>query len=268
VALGDLIDEPESIPMLIGQLTLGLTSIIPSPVTMVIGTVADVRDTLGSLFHGHFVQAGLNAIGLIPFVGDAIGGVAEIAEKIHKFIMKFADDVLKFVPNGVSVLKYADGISSDAVGIFIKSSDGAKYLDEVADSGKITKANFEDIGKIAKKADIKIPNVNLSKIAQKFGKFECVEAMKVLAKELIKKGFDGKILKMEFVGGNGIIICTSDNDETISTNGKHYGIEYDNKVYCNIHPLGIERTAWANDFNGTGTKTITEYPLDYYRKIK
>ena len=38
----------------------------------------------------------------------------------------------------------------------------------------------------------------------------------------------------------------------ISYNGKHFAIEFNGKVYDNIHPNGIEFNEWISDFDSSG----------------
>lgn len=34
----------------------------------------------------------------------------------------------------------------------------------------------------------------------------------------------------------------------ISENGRHQGIEYEGKIYCNVHPGGLPVEIWKADF--------------------
>ena len=46
--------------------------------------------------------------------------------------------------------------------------------------------------------------------------------------------------------------------KVISENGVHVGVLYEGMVYCNVHPEGMTKEQWINDFYGTGIKTVAE----------
>lgn len=47
-------------------------------------------------------------------------------------------------------------------------------------------------------------------------------------------------------------------DRVISENGFHTGINYNNVVFCNVHPYGLPKNQWINDFIGLGPKIVEE----------
>lgn len=53
-------------------------------------------------------------------------------------------------------------------------------------------------------------------------------------------------------------IWSDTRGETISTNGFHIGVSFQNIVYCNVHPYGLLKEEWLNDFHGVGPRTVIE----------
>lgn len=82
LVLGDTARE-DSAAWLAGNLLSGGTSFIPG-VGWIIGTVADVRDAIGSLIHSDWVGAGFSAVGIVPSLGDATA----IPGKVSRFIAR------------------------------------------------------------------------------------------------------------------------------------------------------------------------------------
>lgn len=70
-----------------GYLITGAISVIPGGVTQVIGLLADLRDFFAALASGDWTSLGLNALALLPWVGDA----ADVPATIGKFLLKHAD---------------------------------------------------------------------------------------------------------------------------------------------------------------------------------
>jgi hypothetical protein len=83
--LGDLW-RSDSVPWLIGSISSGASSVIPV-IGWVTGTIADIRDVIGSAIHGDWVGSGFSAVGLIPYAGDA----AAVPGKVAKFLLNNAD---------------------------------------------------------------------------------------------------------------------------------------------------------------------------------
>ncbi len=80
---GDLWRE-DSLAWLSGNLIAGGASFIPG-VGWIIGTVADVRDTVGSAIHADWVGAGFSVVGLVPEIGDVVavpGKAARFAKRV------------------------------------------------------------------------------------------------------------------------------------------------------------------------------------------
>jgi len=97
-------------------------------------------------------------------------------------------------------------------------------------------------------------------IASKYGNFKCKEAANAMKKELIKRNQHGAVITITFVGGRGYIWSES-KQKVISENGIHVGILYKGRVYDNVHPFGLTKQKWINDFSGTGIRNITEIPF-------
>lgn len=79
---GELWPE-DSTAWLAGNLVAGGASFIPG-VGVIVGTVADVRDTVGAAIRWDWVTAGFVAVGLVPYVGDA----AAVPGKIARFVAR------------------------------------------------------------------------------------------------------------------------------------------------------------------------------------
>lgn len=73
----------DSVAWLSGNLAVGGLSFVPG-IGWIVGGVADLRDTIASLFHADWVGAGFSALGLIPYVGDG----ASIPAKVGAFVVK------------------------------------------------------------------------------------------------------------------------------------------------------------------------------------
>ena len=103
--------------------------------------------------------------------------------------------------------------------------------------------------------------VKLGDIAGSYGTFKCKEAADAMQKHLQKKGLHGSVITLTFPDANyGFVISLSKN-ETISENGLHRGIEFNGIVYCNVHPYGLPKQQWINDFMAVGRRKINEIPF-------
>jgi hypothetical protein len=81
------IDDPAhaNIPFFSGFLISGLISVIPTPVTIVIGLIADLRDFFASLVKGDWGSLAINTVALIPDIGDA----ADVLGTVTKIVLKY-----------------------------------------------------------------------------------------------------------------------------------------------------------------------------------
>ena len=90
-------------------------------------------------------------------------------------------------------------------------------------------------------------NTDLSKIAERYGIFECVKAAKAMKKNHQK----GQIIKLVFpLSRNGYVGCDR-FENPISENGVHMGYLYDGIVRCNVYPEGLPYEQWINSFYDT-----------------
>lgn len=80
--LGEL-TPGDSLPWLAGNLASGASSFIPG-VGWIVGSAADVRDTVGAAIHADWVGAGFSVLGLVPVGGDATA----IPAKVGKFVAR------------------------------------------------------------------------------------------------------------------------------------------------------------------------------------
>ncbi len=64
----------------------GAISVIPSPVTTVIGLIADLRDFLASLVKGDWIGLGFNTLALVPWVGDASDALGTTGRFVTKHV--------------------------------------------------------------------------------------------------------------------------------------------------------------------------------------
>ena len=92
----------------------------------------------------------------------------------------------------------------------------------------------------------------IGEIASGFRNFQCREAAQAMERELNRRNQNfGVVLAVDPIGwrpNRGIIFSISQN-RAISRNGMHVGIQFNGRVHCNVHPLGLSRTNWERDFD-------------------
>ncbi|MDR2889228.1 MAG: hypothetical protein LBV33_05240 [Lachnospiraceae bacterium] len=99
----------------------------------------------------------------------------------------------------------------------------------------------------------------LSAIASRYAIFKCKEAADAMAAYLEAEGQEYRFITMQYPYKPGIIISLTreavyginSEENQISTNGLHYGIEYNDTMYCNVHPNGLSLNDWLADFWGS-----------------
>jgi len=248
IVLGDFI-ECNDIPTLLGQITGGF---IPG--------YADIRDVIANARKGEWDYAVISGIGLVPLAGDA----AKIASALEDFVLKHLDDaptiasaLLKVSEQVPDVLKYLPGSSLDNIANSLKNgkqfskSEYTKLKEMFAAAGK----NLDEIVDISFKYSDEIGK-GISKIAGKYKNLECVECADEVMGYLKSIGQNGTRLNLTY-GNRFIIHDLYSSTEAISKNGKHVAILYNNKVYDNIFPNGIDYNKWFNGFFAPGgEKTI------------
>ncbi len=104
---------------------------------------------------------------------------------------------------------------------------------------------------------------NLGDIASQYGVFQCVEATKAMVEYLIKKGLDAKIVAYVTAQDPGYILSISSGYKAISANGKHFGVLFNGKIYCNVHPEGLDPAAWENDFYSMLPYKVFYFPISW-----
>ena len=103
--------------------------------------------------------------------------------------------------------------------------------------------------------------VELPDIAGQYGDLRCVEAKNAMVDYLTKNKKHGNIIKLDFGWRPGIVYSMRYNRK-ISENGVHWGVEYEEIVYCNIHPYGLPKDLWIADFiSANPLQNITEIPF-------
>ena len=114
---GDLWRE-DSIAWLAGNLASGGASFIPG-VGWIVGTVADVRDAIGSGIRADWVGLGFSAVGLIPDVGDAVA----IPGKAARFVARYPELAAVVAATIVALNKVPEDIKVQASRQIWKSWD-------------------------------------------------------------------------------------------------------------------------------------------------
>ena len=84
-----------------------------------------------------------------------------------------------------------------------------------------------------------------------------------MADYLTKKGFEFNFISINYPNKPGYIVSIMYNDKVISENGLHMGICFNGNVYCNVHPYGLPKNMWIDDFDGVGMKVILEWNLKF-----
>ena len=97
-------------------------------------------------------------------------------------------------------------------------------------------------------------------IARGYGLFQCERAKDAIVSSLIERGLHGTEVKITYSGGPGFIWSDS-RKRCISENGIHYGVMYNENVYCNIHPTGLPLNEWLDDFHGIGERKVEFTPF-------
>jgi hypothetical protein len=94
----------------------------------------------------------------------------------------------------------------------------------------------------------------ITAIASRFQLFECVECASAIRQFLIRQNLPGKQISL-FTGTTEKPFCNIYHDrlgQNISLNGRHEAIsvevEGQELVFDNIHPQGISRVNWINNF--------------------
>ena len=162
----------------------------------------------------------------------------------------------KLIAQGLISSGASGGITTLASGLSVATgvvliADATSEAVLIAQTVGIATGDNEKLKKVVRsKVEEKI-----SKAAKKFGNFECVPCAKKIKGILKKNKMKGRQINLTYKDKNGFIWSDTAN-KTISENGFHTAIEFNGKVYDNIHTDGIEYEKWVKDFLGNGERTI------------
>lgn len=148
VVEGDIIEDP-SIPALIGQIAGGMAPVV--------GTVADVRNTIVNAARGDWGMAAMSAIGFVPVGGD----ISKAAANITQFIAKNSDNASQIAELIIVFSKKSSAITRASFDDLLKLIP-ASSLDELYEAfeksnRKISREYYLKVIEIAKNAGKKIP---------------------------------------------------------------------------------------------------------------
>ncbi|NJL81138.1 MAG: hypothetical protein HC836_46005 [Richelia sp. RM2_1_2] len=88
-------------------------------------------------------------------------------------------------------------------------------------------------------------------ISSQFKNLECDKCAIFMKSWLDSNGIDSKIIKLRTKKRNDFFIISNrySNNESITDNGIHYGVEVLGLVFDNLSRLGLPRNEWINDFS-------------------
>ncbi|MGA7932642.1 MAG: papain fold toxin domain-containing protein [Kovacikia sp.] len=103
----------------------------------------------------------------------------------------------------------------------------------------------------------------IAKITHQFSILECADCAKSIRRWLRQYGISGKILRLRTRYGEDYILSDRLEQlgitESITINGKHFGVEVRGKVFDNLSEQGLSREDWLQDFwCHSGEFTLTE----------
>jgi len=116
---------------------------------------------------------------------------------------------------------------------------------------------------------------DLGEIARKHGIGQCVQAAREMADVITKSGQQPYFAEFVFTGAldDGTVRTVSGGrfapNTEISWSGYHVGMLFNDRIFCNVHPLGLQLENWFRDFVGSGTqiRRISTVPLDPFEMI-
>jgi Papain fold toxin 2 len=101
-------------------------------------------------------------------------------------------------------------------------------------------------------------------IVSQYDILECDRCAKAVLKWLAGNRIAGKLLKLKTKYREEFILSTRlersgwDANESITTNGTHYGVEVRGRVFDNLSTEGLSREDWVNDFSCRRGEFIVE----------
>ena len=198
------------------------------------GSVSDLVNALMALGVPVAVKNGFSALGaaiINPFDGIILDVLAATA--LVGTIIYYWDDI-KDLWSDIKVI-FRNFAGMDAAGEILDNIEAG--VDEAGGS--------EDIA------------AQLGEIAKGYPVGKCDDAVKAMQEFLIQKKLKGSIIILRWIPSNGYVWSDIANRE-VGNNGMHQGILYKGKVYCNIHPYGLLKDLWINDFYAPGVKQPVE----------
>ncbi len=145
----------------------------------------------------------------------------------------------------------------------------AYSIDNLITSGKQIARKFKSLQKWVTNTIAKIvaayaavtATTALPRIAKRYGNLQCKEAADAMKKELVKRKLPGAFVDLYFPRSfNGYVVSDRFGwNKAISQNGHHYGILFNNKIYCNIYPEGVASAKWPLKFHAASNagRTVT-----------
>jgi hypothetical protein len=100
----------------------------------------------------------------------------------------------------------------------------------------------------------------LGKIVVRFRLLQCKECAREVRQWLKENGISGKILLLRTVHPKAryIVSDRQSDEDSITDNGKHYGVEVKGKVFDNLSSYGLERETWLKDFSCRSGQFVLE----------
>jgi hypothetical protein len=98
-------------------------------------------------------------------------------------------------------------------------------------------------------------------IVSQFELYRCYECAREIMQWLTKNGIEGKMIELRtrYRDEDYIISDRTGSDESITINGKHYGVELREKIFDNLSSEGMTRSEWLADFHcQSGEFVLTE----------
>ncbi|MBZ8178565.1 papain fold toxin domain-containing protein [Oscillatoria salina] len=97
-------------------------------------------------------------------------------------------------------------------------------------------------------------------ITSQFQLLECDECALAVINWLTANGIEGKVLRLRtrYPDEDYIVSDRVDVAESITINGRHYGVEVRGKVFDNLSNEGMRREDWLNDFHCPSEEFILE----------
>jgi Papain fold toxin 2 len=91
----------------------------------------------------------------------------------------------------------------------------------------------------------------VGKIVSRFDLYQCYECSRAVIQWLTENGIEGKMIELRtrYRDEDYIISDRIGSDESITINGKHYGVEVRGKVFDNLSNKGMTREQWLSDFH-------------------